>query len=432
MRSWNSWFSRLRWAVASLTDLSSSTMPAFRTLISSSSWAMAAFRSSTEASRSPAVRERPLTLSSVVSICLLQYSRLPSSSTCSCFSSETMSSIILMTLEKSTFWPLRANATKRASGPSEPARPEAADAFCSIWSARRVACRAPALSCTKLGLGSAFLKRSRASSLFRMAMVSRIATSSSPRSFTRSSRSACLPSQSWFRSFRNFWSSISAASLLLRSFFICTTSSCSSPTRAVFFSMEAPSVFTSLSFAASRSWNRATASLSLFSTPARSSSKLAFISLSMPTTSVPLGTYPSELPEERKARTACLSSSVIPASPAAAAARRSDATAAAPSCTRPVVPAMPFSIAGMAAARAATWPFSSEDSFAYPSCSFCRRAVASATAALAASRSPWCCFSSCFSLATALSDSSMSDCSCGTLVVLAAMLARRLPAPFLQ
>mmetsp|Transcript_34164 Transcript_34164/g.87583 ORF Transcript_34164/g.87583 Transcript_34164/m.87583 type:complete len:200 (-) Transcript_34164:199-798(-) len=199
-----------------------------------------------------------------------------------------MSSIILMTLEKSTLRPMSASSRKRTSTwlsntRLRPALRMSMRAFCLL-------CSAPVRVCSRLALESVFLNRSRASSSFRILMVSWIATNSSLRVLTRSSNSAALPSQSFSSSPRNFLSSMRDASVSVRSSFMCTISILSSPTRAVFFSMEAPSESISLLFAARRSLKSVTASASSSSTLARLLSNVSFISFRMPTISPPFGT----------------------------------------------------------------------------------------------------------------------------------------------
>mmetsp|Transcript_3321 Transcript_3321/g.8986 ORF Transcript_3321/g.8986 Transcript_3321/m.8986 type:complete len:200 (+) Transcript_3321:871-1470(+) len=198
-----------------------------------------------------------------------------------------MLSIILTTLEKSTFRPMSASSRKRTSTPLSLARPR--PALRRSASARRLVCCAPVCSMLALALARVFLKRSSASSSFRILIVSWMAFSSSPRVLTRSSKSPVLLPQSFSSSPRNFLSSMSEASVSVRSSFMCTISILSSPARAVFFSMDSPSELVSLVLAPTSSLKRLTASASSCSTWARLLSKFSFMSLRMPTISPPFG-----------------------------------------------------------------------------------------------------------------------------------------------
>mmetsp|Transcript_103010 Transcript_103010/g.296654 ORF Transcript_103010/g.296654 Transcript_103010/m.296654 type:complete len:231 (-) Transcript_103010:293-985(-) len=203
-------------------------------------------------SRSRSERSKAFRLSSASSNCLLQYSRLLSSSTCSFFNSAIMLSTILMTLSK---LPLLRCPSSESIKRSRPGRPWAAALACA---ARRIAAAFAILAaeltrnCTKLALALAkvCLNKSRASSSLSALIVSERATSSSDRILLRSSHSAVFVAQffsSWARNFssaaREFWVSS-------RSSFICTISTPSSPMDFECASMAWVSASTSLFLAA--------------------------------------------------------------------------------------------------------------------------------------------------------------------------------------
>mmetsp|Transcript_107900 Transcript_107900/g.348280 ORF Transcript_107900/g.348280 Transcript_107900/m.348280 type:complete len:206 (+) Transcript_107900:1070-1687(+) len=193
-------------------------------------------------------------LSSIWSNWIAQYSFLASSSDCSFFSTSTMSSHILMTLSKvpllTARLPLRASTRK--SKPVFLWAPTRFCALCTIANARARSETALVSTCTKLALplGSVFLKSSSASSSLRTLMVSANATSSSARVFDRASHSAVLVEQLFSSPARNFLSSAKDAAVSSRSSFSCTILIPSSPTCAVFVSMDAPSALTSFVLAA--------------------------------------------------------------------------------------------------------------------------------------------------------------------------------------
>mmetsp|Transcript_50329 Transcript_50329/g.109355 ORF Transcript_50329/g.109355 Transcript_50329/m.109355 type:complete len:214 (-) Transcript_50329:376-1017(-) len=197
-----------------------------------------------------------------------------------------MSSIIFSTLSKLTFLPLRAREmrSRRVSWCLEAERARRA-IFFTCWDVTLVWSREAE--------GSVFLKTSRASSSLRILIVSERATSSSPRVVFTTAYSSSLVLQSDARFARNFWSSMRDASVSVRSSFMCTISTLSSPERAVFFSMDWPRELISLDLAAESSSKSFTASASSCWTCARLLSKLSFMSLRMPMISPPFGTYPS-------------------------------------------------------------------------------------------------------------------------------------------
>mmetsp|Transcript_1788 Transcript_1788/g.4571 ORF Transcript_1788/g.4571 Transcript_1788/m.4571 type:complete len:222 (+) Transcript_1788:920-1585(+) len=178
-----------------------------------------------------------------------QYSFLCSSSSCSSFNMTTISSIILMTFSSPNFLPWIASATKSRSPLGNL---PCASRMRARARARRTAEALPP-SCAKLALdgpGSVFLNSSRASSSFRILIVSAMASSSSWRVFWRSSHSAAFEPQLFCRSAMNFWSSTSCAWVSVRSFSIWTISTANWPTRWVFDSMLSVKAFTSFALAA--------------------------------------------------------------------------------------------------------------------------------------------------------------------------------------
>mmetsp|Transcript_11794 Transcript_11794/g.35290 ORF Transcript_11794/g.35290 Transcript_11794/m.35290 type:complete len:254 (-) Transcript_11794:780-1541(-) len=249
MSSLYSSFSFFRCSVASATDLSSSTMPAFSAAISSVSVAMSSFAFSMLVSLSEIARDRDFFLSSARSNCSRQYSFLWSSLACSAFRVAIISSTMAMTFSKPIFLPRRANAmrsrwTRRG--------PLVLRAFSNSARARARTVAAVVRTSTKLAaaLGRVFLKSSRASSSLRSLMVSANARSSSPRVFSLISHSFFFFAQLSSRLARNSLSAISASSVSPRSPCICTTETPSSPTRSIFVSMAAESTLISFFFAA--------------------------------------------------------------------------------------------------------------------------------------------------------------------------------------
>mmetsp|Transcript_52934 Transcript_52934/g.97708 ORF Transcript_52934/g.97708 Transcript_52934/m.97708 type:complete len:253 (-) Transcript_52934:772-1530(-) len=248
MSSMNSACSSWRTSVASATDLSRLSMPATRALISPAMVAIDSSKSAIVVSRPLIERSRPFFLSSDKSNWASQYSFLWSSSSCSAPRSLIMSSIILTTFSKVAFLPWSARAMKSNSGRAFPA-------WClafAISAKARFFCEAVfTFSCTKeLAPGSVFLKSSSASSSERTLIVSANATCSSARIFMFASFSSVLVAQFVSKSFRNFVSSIRAFCVSLKSSFICTISTPSSPTRTVLVSIALVSASTSFVLAA--------------------------------------------------------------------------------------------------------------------------------------------------------------------------------------
>mmetsp|Transcript_5129 Transcript_5129/g.11413 ORF Transcript_5129/g.11413 Transcript_5129/m.11413 type:complete len:241 (-) Transcript_5129:297-1019(-) len=185
---------------------------------------------------------RTLMSSSVVSNSFSQYDTLLSSSLCSLARVSTSSSIKVMTFSKLIF-PFKAKVMKATFVLSMP------PARVTSWSLARAAlrcCLALDVTCTKLGLGSVFLNSSKASSSFRILIVSAMAIISSLRSFEISSHSFSLPSQFFSRSARNFLSSSKASWVSSRSWPISVISTANFPLLSVFASMA--SVWAAISF----------------------------------------------------------------------------------------------------------------------------------------------------------------------------------------
>mmetsp|Transcript_61865 Transcript_61865/g.191696 ORF Transcript_61865/g.191696 Transcript_61865/m.191696 type:complete len:234 (+) Transcript_61865:854-1555(+) len=222
--------------------------------ISSVTVARPSFAASMACSLSETARSMVFFLSSAMSSCLPQYSFLCSSSSCSFFKTSTMLSIILTTFSKPPLpraFLLESASTRR----SRPAR--------SCGRDTRTAARKEAMACSRcaaapeetwrklaLALGRVFLKRSSASSSLMTLIVSASATSSSERVFDLSSHSAVFVAQLSFKFPRNFWSSARAASVSLRSSFMLTICTPSSPICLVLLSTDAVSATTSFFLAA--------------------------------------------------------------------------------------------------------------------------------------------------------------------------------------
>mmetsp|Transcript_46429 Transcript_46429/g.120533 ORF Transcript_46429/g.120533 Transcript_46429/m.120533 type:complete len:206 (+) Transcript_46429:682-1299(+) len=200
-----------------------------------------------EASASEMVFSRDFFLSSAESSSLPQYSSLESSSSCSVFRVETISSIILITWSKPTFFPRRANSMNLSIAP-----PRGRRAFDRSSRARARSSSARTCTCMKLALapGSVFLNSSRASSSLRILMVSASASSSACRTLERSSHSAVFVEQLFSSSARNFLSPARASEVSSRSFAICATETASSPASWIFSSICLVRAFTSWVFAA--------------------------------------------------------------------------------------------------------------------------------------------------------------------------------------
>mmetsp|Transcript_158220 Transcript_158220/g.274798 ORF Transcript_158220/g.274798 Transcript_158220/m.274798 type:complete len:201 (+) Transcript_158220:1044-1646(+) len=200
-----------------------------------------------------------------------------------------MSSIIFSTLSKFTFLPWSATAMKSSSGRWPPAWCFAS----AIWARARFCCEITlTFTCTRaLAPGSVFLKSSKASSSFKILIVSANATCSSARTFMFASCSSFFVAQSVSKSARNFWSSAKAFSVSLKSPFICTISTPSSPTRTVFVSMAAVRAAISFSLAAISSSYALIDAASAASASASPFAIVSFICFRMPVISPPCGAY---------------------------------------------------------------------------------------------------------------------------------------------
>mmetsp|Transcript_25340 Transcript_25340/g.80542 ORF Transcript_25340/g.80542 Transcript_25340/m.80542 type:complete len:228 (+) Transcript_25340:828-1511(+) len=225
-------------------------MPFSSAATSSVRVAMAPFASSMALPRSEAARSSSFFLSSFLSSSSSQYAFFWSSPTCSFPSRATMPSIMARTFSKLTFFPRRASARKSRRGSARLLWPR-------LLAARaRSACRLTslplALVCSREGLGSVFLKSSRASSSLRILMVSARATSSSARVFCTTSHSALFFSQFLSRSARNCLSSASDLVVSSRSAFRASISRPVCPWRPSLASMACVLLLISFSLAAAR------------------------------------------------------------------------------------------------------------------------------------------------------------------------------------
>mmetsp|Transcript_33688 Transcript_33688/g.88241 ORF Transcript_33688/g.88241 Transcript_33688/m.88241 type:complete len:222 (+) Transcript_33688:263-928(+) len=217
-----------------------------------------------------------------------QYSFLLSSSACSSARSFTMLSIIEMIFAKLKSRPCRAMVRKSSCALSVGALP-ARDLSTSARARFRSAMPLASI-CTKLGDGRVFLNSSRASSSDKILMVSWMATSSSARSFLRSSHSPVFESQSFWICSANLRSSARLPCVAWRSCFMLTTPTCSSPMREVFDSISAVRTLTCFDLAVVSSSKVATAFASASWTSLRLEAKLSSICFNMPVTSPLFGT----------------------------------------------------------------------------------------------------------------------------------------------
>mmetsp|Transcript_135277 Transcript_135277/g.235222 ORF Transcript_135277/g.235222 Transcript_135277/m.235222 type:complete len:290 (+) Transcript_135277:741-1610(+) len=258
--------SSLRCSVASDTLLSSSAMPSANALISAVVEAMLSSSEAIMASRLATPASSSFFLSSSVSNCMLQDSFFMSSSFCSASSKTTMSSIIFNTFSKLYFFPIMAKAMKFNSGRGLPCLRSSARISCK---AARRCWRSATFTCKRLEAaeGRVFLKISRASSSFKILMVSARATNSSARDFMLASCSAVFFAQFSSKFAKNFLSSSSATCVSFRSSFNVTSVTLASPRSSVFVSIAFVFAAISLAFAFMRA---------SFSAIAVSSSDVAF------------------------------------------------------------------------------------------------------------------------------------------------------------
>mmetsp|Transcript_61864 Transcript_61864/g.191689 ORF Transcript_61864/g.191689 Transcript_61864/m.191689 type:complete len:214 (+) Transcript_61864:1226-1867(+) len=209
-----------------------------------------------------------------------------------------------------------------------------------------------------LMLGSVFLNKSNASSSFKTLMVSARATSSSARTFLRSSHSAVFSLQLWSKCARTCWSSASAAWVSERSSFIWTICTPNSPIAVVFVSMAAVRACVSLVFAAISSSKVLMAVSSVAVRSAKFLDMLSPISFKMPVISPLFGEYSElSLPDRNESNSWRSTSSM---SCLLRSSRRS--AAAALVCRK--LPAMPFSSAAVALVMASMFASSSAFSLA--------------------------------------------------------------------
>mmetsp|Transcript_87175 Transcript_87175/g.230824 ORF Transcript_87175/g.230824 Transcript_87175/m.230824 type:complete len:330 (-) Transcript_87175:280-1269(-) len=291
--------------------------------------------------------------------------------------------------------------------------------------ARRTAEALPP-SCAKLALdgpGSVFLNSSRASSSDKILMVSWMATSSSARSFLRSSHSEDLLSQSFLMLAANSRSSAREPCVASNSCFMLTISTWSVPMRSVFFSMAAVRMLICFVFAAWSSSKTATDFASASCTSFRLAAKSSFICFRIPVTSPLFGTYSPE--PCKNPITTPRSNSVAELS---ATALRSRAMPASLCSSAP--PLAPRSMAAMAFVRPSTYILSSDSFSRKPLFCFSRSATALASVSLAAALSSCACLRSSLVCASWSPPSWMLVSSCGTLDWPSAMAAARsFPVP---
>mmetsp|Transcript_70762 Transcript_70762/g.160747 ORF Transcript_70762/g.160747 Transcript_70762/m.160747 type:complete len:233 (+) Transcript_70762:298-996(+) len=207
-------------------------MPVSRAEISSAIVSIVSVASSAAFAMSATERSSPFISSSVLSSSFSQYALLSSSSACSLASSASMSLTMVMTLSKLTFRPWRARAMKlrRTSGLELPACPKAR----RVLSARCLTSAEVILVWRREGLGRVFLKSCKASSSFRIRIVSPSVVSSSARVFCTASHSSFFVLQVPSMSARNFLSAANDAEVSSRSSFRLSTSTLDVPFRTSF------------------------------------------------------------------------------------------------------------------------------------------------------------------------------------------------------
>mmetsp|Transcript_56547 Transcript_56547/g.112450 ORF Transcript_56547/g.112450 Transcript_56547/m.112450 type:complete len:218 (-) Transcript_56547:470-1123(-) len=148
------------------------------------------------------------------------------------------------------------------------------------------------LVCKNAGVGNVFLNKSRASSSFRILIVSPIANISSARTLHRWFHSSSFVEQLFAISAKNTWFSPSAFLVSSRSSFNSTISRPSSAHRSVFDSIAFVFASSSLFFAAMRRSKSFTAFSSAAVMSANSFSMVSKSCFRIPTMSPLLGAYP--------------------------------------------------------------------------------------------------------------------------------------------
>mmetsp|Transcript_54724 Transcript_54724/g.108910 ORF Transcript_54724/g.108910 Transcript_54724/m.108910 type:complete len:278 (-) Transcript_54724:261-1094(-) len=276
----------------------------------------------------------------------------------------------------------------------------------------------------KDGLGNVFLKRSKASSSFKILIVSLMAKISSARVLHLSAHSASLVAQPFSSSARNFLSSANVFAVSSKSSFISTMSRPTCPTRSSLDSMAAVFASTSFFFAAIKALKFLIASASAAVMSASVASIVSFICLRIPTICPLCGAYP--WPCERKDVSISLSSDDMSASIVILC----NAAVAAAFCKK--LPAVPASIAAVAFTSAAMFVFRSDDSFAKALASFSRREVAVAMVFFASATFFLCCSRSFSSCAFAASAAASALSTCGIFSSAAVMACVRSAVPVLQ
>mmetsp|Transcript_92716 Transcript_92716/g.240013 ORF Transcript_92716/g.240013 Transcript_92716/m.240013 type:complete len:259 (-) Transcript_92716:435-1211(-) len=253
-------------------------MLAVKLEISSFKEAMAPSPSEIAVSNSFFLRNIASVSSSDTSNSFVQYSFFLSSSTCSLPNWITNLSIISANLSKLVFLPCMANEMKSKRESLRMSAPKTC-----------LACRMTSLldtcTCSNEVLGRVFLKRSKASSSFKILMVSERATSSSDRVLDRAAHSSFFVAQFLPKSAKNLMSSAKPFFVSSRSSIMFTRSVLTLPRRAVFFSAASTRDLTSLFFAAQSFSKSSMASFSVFSISSRSFSVVSFNCFKMPTIS---------------------------------------------------------------------------------------------------------------------------------------------------
>mmetsp|Transcript_21004 Transcript_21004/g.52613 ORF Transcript_21004/g.52613 Transcript_21004/m.52613 type:complete len:260 (+) Transcript_21004:426-1205(+) len=214
-----------RSAIASETFLSISLMLACKLSISSSNVAMVPSNSATTVFNLLVCRCISFCSSSATSSSFVQYAFLLSSATCSLPNWATSLSIMAPNLSKLAFLPRMAKAIKSKPGLARASAPKAC-----------LACRKTSLldtcTCNSDVLGRALLKSSKASSSFRILIVSASAMSSSDRILDRASHASCFVAQFLLRSAKNLVSSPKPFFVSSRSSDMVTRLVLTSPRRA--------------------------------------------------------------------------------------------------------------------------------------------------------------------------------------------------------
>mmetsp|Transcript_19773 Transcript_19773/g.57361 ORF Transcript_19773/g.57361 Transcript_19773/m.57361 type:complete len:356 (+) Transcript_19773:187-1254(+) len=345
-------------------------MLATRALMSSVSASTVPLASSMALERSATSAPRAFFSSSALSSSAAQNAFLSSSAACSLPSRATISSIMWETLSKDPLRPLSAMATRASLGSTWLAL-----AGCSAARARPLSSPEETSICSRLELGRAFLKRSRASSSLSMRMAAATAASSWDLIWDRFSHSDFRFKHDDVTSAKNFLSCASDSLVSSRSALVDAISTPTSPSRRSFASMA--TVLAAICFCLAAP--SASKSLMLCCSSAVISTR-DFCMSSLSCLRIPMIWLVSTEPCDRNDASASRSSEPMSES---TARRRS---AAAPEVCRKL-PAVPSSSAAMAFDSAAMLALYSADSVAKAAADFSRSALASAALLLASARS---------------------------------------------